>query len=163
MPVPVWLPFSRKARSVLLHANSVSSGIDHHQINISGQWRFLPRKSTTPALLIFFIVMDTCCKPPASTNAYQNRGRCLEYHPRFLQPAWLWGPTRLAAEHILEQKPENQGTFVSKPNIYSPRSNWNETKATGGLHEEQQHKKKVDGCSWVELGSNSHVFHTTEN
>ncbi|KAL5546542.1 hypothetical protein UlMin_006229 [Ulmus minor] len=64
---------------------------------------------------------------------------------------------KLAAEKLLEDEPENAGTYLLLSNIYASSGKWREA-AKMRLKMKDKGLKKQPGCSWIEIGNMVHVF-----
>lgn len=64
---------------------------------------------------------------------------------------------RLAAQQLLEDEPENSGTYLLLSNIYASSGKWREA-AKMRLKMKEKGLKKQPGCSWIEIGNMVHVF-----
>ncbi|KAG0488686.1 hypothetical protein HPP92_007497 [Vanilla planifolia] len=64
---------------------------------------------------------------------------------------------KLAAQKLLDLEPENPGNYVLIANSLAAMGKWEEVKK---LRSEMREKgiKKEPGCSWIEVGTNFHVF-----
>lgn len=64
---------------------------------------------------------------------------------------------KLAAQMLLDDEPENSGTYLLLSNIYASSGNWREA-AKMRLKMKEKGLKKQPGCSWIEVGNKVHVF-----
>ncbi|RWR92456.1 Pentatricopeptide repeat [Cinnamomum micranthum f. kanehirae] len=64
---------------------------------------------------------------------------------------------KLAAEKLVELDPHNSGAYVMLSNIYAAAGMWREVTRVRGLMKEQGVKKQP-GYSWMEIGSQVHLF-----
>ncbi|KAF3442514.1 hypothetical protein FNV43_RR16430 [Rhamnella rubrinervis] len=64
---------------------------------------------------------------------------------------------KLAAQKLLEDEPENSGSYLLLSNIYASSGRWREA-AKMRLKMKEMGLKKQPGCSWIEVGNMVHVF-----
>ncbi|KAM0990715.1 hypothetical protein ACFX2C_009192 [Malus domestica] len=64
---------------------------------------------------------------------------------------------KLAAEKLLEEGPENPGSYLLLSNIYASSGKWREA-AKMRMELKEKRLKKQPGCSWIEVGNKVHVF-----
>lgn len=64
---------------------------------------------------------------------------------------------KLAAQKLLEDEPENSGSYLLLSNIYASSGKWREA-AKMRLKMKEKGLKKQPGCSWIEVGNKIHVF-----
>lgn len=64
---------------------------------------------------------------------------------------------KLAAKKLVELDPHNSGAYVMLSNIYAAAGMWREVTRVRGLMKEQGIKKQP-GYSWMEIGSQVHLF-----
>ncbi|PON83214.1 DYW domain containing protein [Trema orientale] len=64
---------------------------------------------------------------------------------------------KLAAQKLLEDEPENAGTYLLLSNVYASSGKWKEA-AKVRLKMKEKGLKKQPGCSWIEVGNTVHVF-----
>lgn len=64
---------------------------------------------------------------------------------------------KLAAQRLLEEDPENAGTYMLLSNIYASSGKWQEA-AKMRIKMKEKGLKKQPGCSWIEVGNMVHVF-----
>lgn len=63
----------------------------------------------------------------------------------------------MAAEKLIELEPDNTGNFVLLANMYALSGRWNDLLRIRKIITERRMRKSA-GCSWIEDGSDVHVF-----